>query len=208
MPASGKRYDRDYFDRWYRHPRFRVIHRSRLERKVRLALSACEYLTGRRVRRVLDVGCGEAPWRAVLKRVRPGVRYVGIESSPYVLSRFGRRRGIREGRIGTLGRLGLKGPFDLVVVADVLHYLEPREVRRGLVEVSRLLGGVAFIETYAREDSTVGDDEDYQSRGAAWYRRALRDAGLAHVGLHCFVGKELAGLITSFESGALTRRSR
>ena len=134
------------------------------------------------------------------------MRYVGIESSPYVLARFGRRSGIRAGRLGNLGRLGLKGPFDLIVIADVLHYVDAGEVRSGLRAASRLLGGVAFLETYAREDATIGDDHDYRERSAAWYRRALGEAGLTHVGLHCFVGPELAALLSSFERGAFSPR--
>ena len=52
-----KRYDRAYFDHWYRGERVRP--RAELERRVRLALAAAEYALGRPVRRALDVGCGE-----------------------------------------------------------------------------------------------------------------------------------------------------
>lgn len=204
--ATSKHYDKAYFDRWYRHPRFRVILRSRLERKVRLAVAAAEYLSGRRVRRVLDVGCGEAPWRAVLRRMRPGVTYVGVDSSAYVVKRFGKSRGIRLGSLSTLGRMGLEGPFDLIVCADVLHYVPTKEVERGLKTISRLLDGVAFIEAYTSDDATTGDDKGFQPRRAAAYRRLMAEAGLVHLGLHCFAGKAMEYLVTSFERGGLVRR--
>ena len=65
-----KTYDRAYFDRWYRDPRERVTTRAALERKVRMVISITEYILGRPIRTVLDVGCGEAPWYPVLRRIR------------------------------------------------------------------------------------------------------------------------------------------
>lgn len=202
--APEKRYDKAYFDRWYRNPWYRVIVDSRLERKVRLAVAATEFVTGRKVRRVLDVGCGEGAWQPVLKKLRPGVRYTGVDSSEYAIGRFGTRRHLRLGRVADLGRMGLEGPYDLIVCADVLHYLPAGEVQRGLHAIGRLLGGVAFIEVYAREDESEGDEDGYQARSAAEYARMIRAAGLTHVGLHCFVGREYKDLVTSFERGGLT----
>src|SRR6185503_3809226 len=114
MGSTAKRYDRAYFDRWYRDPRSVVVHRGVLERRGQLAVAAAEYLLERPIRRVLDVGCGEAPWRALLKQARPGASYAGVDSSEYVVRRYGRLRNIRLGRLGDLGRLGLGGRFDLI----------------------------------------------------------------------------------------------
>jgi len=101
-----KSYDRAYFERWYRHPTDRVSTRESLERKVRMAIAVTEFLIGRRVRTVLDVGCGEAPWFPIVRRVRPGAKYIGIDSSDYVLERFGDTRNIRRGsRSGEVGGL-------------------------------------------------------------------------------------------------------
>jgi SAM-dependent methyltransferase len=182
-----------------------VIQRSRLERKVRLAVAAAEYLNGHRLRRVLDVGCGEAPWRGVLRRLRPSAAYTGVDSSPYVVERFGRSRNIRFGTLGRLARLGLEGPYDLIVCADVLHYLPEREVAAGLRAIARLLGGVAFIETYTADDATIGDEDEFATRRTPAYRRLIVQAGLVHLGLHCFAGHDLAPLVTAFERGALSR---
>ena len=198
----AKRYDRAYFDRWYRDPRHAVILEGVLERRVKLALSAAEYLLERPVRRVLDVGCGEAPWRRVLRRLRPRLAYTGVDSSEYVVARYGRRRGIRRGTVGELGRLGLQGPYDLIVCSDVLHYVPTREVRAGLRAIARLLGGLAFLEAFAAGDPIEGDRRGLQARSAAHYRRLFREAGLTPVGLHSYVGRRIAGQLVALESPA------
>ena len=125
-----KQYDREYFDRWYRDPRVRVATAAGVARKVHLVVSVAEALLQRRVRSVLDVGCGEAPWRATLMKLRPGLRYVGVDSSEYVLARFGKRRGIRRGTFGALRAVkpALRWPFDMLVCCDMLQYVPAEEL--------------------------------------------------------------------------------
>jgi len=77
-----------------------VITPEAVARKVRLVVGIAESLLERPIRSVLDVGCGEGAWRAHLRRLRPAVRYTGVESSAYAVRRFGRRRGIRQGTFG------------------------------------------------------------------------------------------------------------
>ena len=182
-----KRYDRAYFQRWYHDPRTRISSRRSLERKVHLTVAVAEYLLGRRIRSVLDVGCGEATWYVALKSLRPRVSYVGVDSSEYVVRAFGRTRSLRRGTFGELRSLRLTAGFDLVVCADVLQYIPDRELRPGLREIRRLLGGVAYIEAFAREDDMQGDMEGWHVRSAATYRRLFRSVGLTHCGLNCFV---------------------
>lgn len=196
-----KQYDRAYFDRWYRDPRWTVVHQGVLARRVQLAVAACEYLLEREIRTVLDVGCGEAPWRAFLKLARPKVRYTGIDSSEYAVKRYGRTRDLRLGSLGTLGRMRLDPPYDLIVCSDVLHYVGTDEAARGLKAIERLLGGVAFIEMFAKEDATEGDQEGFQKRPASTYRRLLAKAGLIPLGLHCYAGRMLKRELTTFERG-------
>jgi SAM-dependent methyltransferase len=205
LPA--KRYDRTYFERWYRDPATRIHVGAMVERKVRLALHATEYLIQRPVRSVLDVGCGEGPWQPILRRLRPGVRYTGVDSSAYAVRRFGRRRNLRLGTFGALGTLGLRGPFDLVVCSDALHYVPGPELRRGLRALVDLLDGVAWIEVFTREDSITGDFHDMKRRPAKFYERAFREAGLVPCGLYCFVHEGFAPGLTTFERGrGRTRR--
>src|SRR6185312_10242516 len=131
-----KVYDHAYFEKWYRHPRHAVGSRAELARKVAMAVAVAEYYLGRRIENVLDVGCGEAPWRAPLLALRPGIDYRGLDASEYVVRRYGRSRNIGLARFGDLASLRLDRRFDLVVCSDVLHYRKPAEIRAGL-------GGIA-----------------------------------------------------------------
>src|SRR6185295_7525987 len=105
--GSLKTYDRAYFDEFYRNPRTRVATRDSLERKVHMAVSVAEFLMGRRIQSVLDVGSGEAQWRAVLRRMRKNIRYIAVDPSEYVVAHFGKQRNIRLGSFGGLGSLRL-----------------------------------------------------------------------------------------------------
>src|SRR5205823_6250745 len=82
-----KVYDREYFERWYRDPRQAVILGDHVARRDALAVAAAEYVLERRVASVLDVGAGEGAWRPFLRRLRPGVRYAGVEPSAYAVAR-------------------------------------------------------------------------------------------------------------------------
>jgi SAM-dependent methyltransferase len=201
VTPRDKQYDQAYFDRWYRDPRHMVVQGGVLERRVQLAVAATEYLLERPLRSVLDVGCGEAPWRALLLRARPRVRYQGVDPSEYAVRRFGRSRNIRLGRVSDLERLGLDGPFDLIVCSDVLHYVPTPALRRGLRAISELCGGVAFLEMYPAEDDTEGDDVGYQKRSAPTYRRLIRAARLIPLGLHCYASWRLKDELTALEKG-------
>src|SRR5437870_5196216 len=147
-----KEYDREYFRRWYGDASTRIGNAESTRRKARLAVSAAESLLGRPVRTVLDIGCGAGLWLAALKRIRPEVRYLGIDPSPYVVARLGRRHDVRPGSLGELAAMKLKRPFDLVVCADVIQYVNSPDLRRGLAEVRRLTGGVAYLEALSAED--------------------------------------------------------
>lgn len=184
--TPAKVYDRAYFDRWYR-GRGAVVKPENVRRKVRLALAVAESVLGREVRTVLDVGCGEAPWRALLRRLRPRLRYVGVDSSEYVVQRYGRTRGIRLGTLGELPRAVPRGLFDLVVCADVLEYIPTPELRAGLRHIAARTRGAAYIEAFPVEDEMVGDFEGWHHRSARTYRDEFRRAELIAIGMHCYV---------------------
>jgi SAM-dependent methyltransferase len=199
-----KNYDRAYFDRWYRDPKARVATAAAVARKVHLVVSVAEALLQRRIRSVLDVGCGEGTWRAPLRKMRPAVRYVGVDSSEYVIARFGKRRGIRAGTLGGLGEIErvLRGPFDVIVCCDVLQYVPASELQSGLRSISKLLAGAAYLEAYTSGDSIEGDRRAWHQRTAAEYRRAFGRAGLTSVGMHCWVGDELRPMTAELERGS------
>lgn len=187
----SKQYDAAYYEQWYHDPDRRVITPAAVARKVRLVLGVAEALLDRPVRSVLDVGCGEGAWREHLRRERPNIRYTGVESSEYVVQRFGRTRDIRSGSFGRLAEVSLDGPYDVIVVCDVLQYVPDAELMPGLRAIAELLGGVAYLEAYTTEDSIEGDRAAWHERSASAYAKAFTQAGLVGVGMHCWVGDAL-----------------
>jgi SAM-dependent methyltransferase len=196
---SAKVYDRAYFEKWYRNPRIGVASRQALERKVALAVAAAEYYLMRPIASVLDVGCGEGVWRAPLRRLRPGVEYLGLDSSQYAVARFGRARNLRLATFGQLGELRFDRVFDLIVCSDVLHYVPDAELRRGLRGIADMLAGTAFIDLFTARDDPDGDKVGFIARSPRWYRAAFSRAGLIAVGSHNYVGPRLEGSLAALE---------
>ena len=198
----AKQYDRAYFDRWYRRSKIGLGSTAFVDRKAALAVAAAEFVLARPIRTVLDVGCGEGAWRPVLRRLRVGIEYLGFDSSEYAVNRYGRRRNIRLASFGDMGRVGLRRPFDLVVCADVLHYLKADEARAGLAALARLSGGVAFMEAFTSADEIEGDHAELQNRSPEEYRRLFDAAGFVPIGLHLYVTRKVARTLVALERGA------
>lgn len=194
-----KQYDRAYFDRWYRNSTHERDSRALLDRKVHLAVSLAEYYLERPIRSVLDVGCGEAVWRAPLLKLRPKLEYRGVDSSEYAVSRFGRSRNIAFAEFGQLEQLRFGAPVDLLVCSDVIHYIPDAELKRGLKGFSELCGGLAFLELWSKEDEIVGDKTGFFERPAAWYRKQFEKAGFIPCGSHSYLSSELHSVAASLE---------
>lgn len=195
----SKSYDRAYFDRWYRDARHRVRSRTEMARKVALVVALTEYYLGRPLTNVLDVGCGEGVWRAPLRALRPKVDYLGVDSSEYAIARYGRSRNLRRLGFGQLGEVRFDTRFDLIVCSDVLHYLKPTEIRRGLPGLVEMLEGVAFLEVFTRDDDVDGDTEGFIARSPDWYRREFAAAGLMPCGSYAWLGPRLMRSVAALE---------
>lgn len=199
-PPSPQVYDQAYFDHWYRQEGYGSP--SVLARKVGFAIGAVEYLTCRPVRSVLDIGCGEGAWQPALRKVRPDIRYLGIDPSTYAVERYGRERNLRSGHLGALDEVVTEadGPFDLIVCIDVLGYAPDDQVLPGLRFVADHLTGLALIEVFTAEDEFEGDVEHYRRRPMTTYRRWLARAGLERVGPNLFAGELVVPTLSSFEA--------
>jgi SAM-dependent methyltransferase len=197
MPA--KPFDRRFFDKWYRGADHRFRAGAALERHAMIAIAAAEYLLERRVRRVLDVGCGEGEWRAVLRAMRPRAAYTGIDPSEYAVRRFGKRRNIELGGFGTLGDRDDIESFDLVLCIDALHYAARADVARGARVLGKRLHGVVMLHAFARGDDIEGDVRGLTRRPVRFYRETFRAAGLTPIGMACWVGRPLAGALSALE---------
>ncbi len=189
---SGERYDRSYFDRWYRDPKTRVKSGIAIRRKAALALSMAEYYLEHPVHTVLDVGCGEGNWLSALRSLRPKIRYTGVDASTYAVERFGKKRNIRLGTFASLEEIGLKEDYDLIVCSDTLFYLPLGELEQGIASLASRAAGVAFLELYTGEDSLIGDFPNEGLQSASFYRKLLTRNGFLSVGSHCYLGPDMA----------------
>ncbi|HEY0931438.1 MAG TPA: class I SAM-dependent methyltransferase [Gemmatimonas sp.] len=195
----AKRYDQAYFDKWYRHPKHRVKSPAELARQVAFVLGTAEFVLGRPVRSVLDVGCGEGQWRAALRAHRSRVHYDGVDPSAYAVERFGARRNLHLGGIETLDALPLRREYDLVVCCGMLNYLSATQLTAGLSQVAHRVGGMAYLELFTREDHFEGDTNWPTPKPAHWYRDAMLTAGLTAIGMQCYVQTRDADRVSSLE---------
>ena len=186
--TATRDYDQRYFDKWYRNPRYRVKTPQELARQVAFVVSAAEHILGRAIQTVLDVGCGEGNWVAPLRRLRPRIQYTGVDSSEYVVSRFGASRNIRLGTIDSLDRMRLRKEYDLILCVGMLNYLDPAQLRTGLAHLYELASGVVYLELFTSADRGVfGDTRGTRLRSPSWYRARIREARFLSCGMHCYI---------------------
>ena len=193
-----KSYDRRYFDRWYRGPDAPKGDEA-LARHVALAVAVAESILDRPLETVLDVGCGEGRWQPVIRSLRPDASYLGLDPSAYAVERFGVERNLMRGSFGELELHAFDDTFDLVVCADVLHYLADEEILSGIETLADLVGGAAVLEVFTADDPALGDREGFHLRRPGWYRRVFEDAGLVAIGLQHYVHRETAELLDAMD---------
>ncbi len=164
-------------------------------------LAQAEWLLGRPVRTVLDVGCGEGNWQPVLKKFSPSLVYDGVDPSAYAVARFGRRRALQQGSIEALDAVSLREAYDLVVCCGMLNYLTARQFRAGVAQVARRVRGMAYLEIFARGDQFEGDTDWPPLKSAAWYRDVLTGVGLQSIGMQGYVSKARQETVARMERG-------
>ena len=193
-----KVYDEQYFERWYRgtDP---AADRAHLKRKVAMAVAVAEYYLERPIQTVLDIGAGEAAWRAPLRAIRSDVDYLAFDSSEYAVSRYGSRRNLHYARFGDFEWLRPCPPVDLLICSDVMHYVSASELKRGIVGLAELTGGVAFLETFVKGDPFAGDQEGFVARSGRSFRSTLSKAGLEPIGSHFWVRADVADGFAAME---------
>ena len=75
-------YDQSYFDKWYRHPQHRVKSAVELRRQVEFVVRMAEWVLGRPIRSVLDVGCGYGKYGVLAREYTPATRVDAIDIAP------------------------------------------------------------------------------------------------------------------------------
>ncbi|MDE0661381.1 MAG: methyltransferase domain-containing protein, partial [Gammaproteobacteria bacterium] len=110
------RFDKAYYDRYYRNPATRVCSPREVQRQGDFIAAYLRHLEVP-VKSVLDIGCGLGRLLAALRSAFPKARTEGVESSPYLCDAMG-----WEG--GSLPDYPTARQYDLVICFDVLSYLE------------------------------------------------------------------------------------
>jgi 2-polyprenyl-3-methyl-5-hydroxy-6-metoxy-1,4-benzoquinol methylase len=103
---------------------------------------------------VLDLGCAQAPLLDALLARRWHGRYVGVDWSLTALRQARARHPAAALLCADIGRVVLRGRFDVVVLGEVLYYLpEPVEVLRRCRALA-VAGGRVLVSVYRAEPRT------------------------------------------------------
>ena len=170
------------------------FHRRKVEELVRVA--------PKRVRRVLDYGCGTGGAIAAIRAAFPDAEVVGCD--PSAASLAAARQSCPATRFATADSLG-EGDFDLIYMSCVMHHVPPQDWVKVLREVGELLsvnGVLAIFEHNPLNPVTrklVRDcpfDADAVLLSMAQLRTLFRESGLSASddGYFLFVPEKLGWL--------------
>lgn len=173
MAKKSFRFDKQYYDRYYRRPTTRVTSPQGMRR---LGAFVCDYLklVGQPVRNVLDLGCGLGTWKRIIRRHFPRAVYHGVEYSEYLCKQYGWIQGSIVDYVPPEGEV-----FDLVICQGVMQYLETEPAAKAIANLGQLCRGAMYLEALTIEDwREVCDqkrtDGNVHLRKAEWYRTRLR----------------------------------
>jgi SAM-dependent methyltransferase len=112
---------------------------------------------------ILDLGCGTGSLMAVLLETIPGAHAVGVDLDPTLLLLAGKRLAAFGDRAQTVlvdlreesWLTGLPKPFDAIVSATALHWLNPEQLAAVYVQISNLLcpGGIFLNGDHVASDN-------------------------------------------------------
>ena len=164
------KFDRAYYDRWYRNDETRTFMTEYAPVIVRFVLAYLDYLEVE-VKTVLDAGCGLGHWGTALKNLGRDVRYHGLETSDYLCRELGWEK-------GSIADYRAEEPFDLVVCQGVLQYLSDAECKAAIDNLASLCSQALYLEVLTRRDARENciperTDTDVYLRKGKWYRKRL-----------------------------------
>jgi SAM-dependent methyltransferase len=138
--------------------------------KRRVLLRAC----GDRIRgRTLELACANGETTLALAPL--SLRLLALDSSPTVIAEAGRRTAALsrvETRQAVLPREMPRGPFDLVVVSEILYYLAPRDCFRLLDHLAAATRGRIVVVHHLKD---FADAAQKPARAQATARRFLAE---------------------------------
>ena len=166
---NADRFDKAYYDRYYRNPGTRVCSPGEVQRQGDFVAAYLRHLEVP-VRSVIDIGCGLGRLLSTLAEAFPKAHALGVESSAYLCAELGWES-------GALPDYPTHRQYDLVVCYDVLSYLEDDDAAEAIKTLGELTRQALYFGTLTLEDRELCDpvrtDTDVYLRSNRWYRRRL-----------------------------------
>lgn len=194
-PRAATVFGSAYFKKFYVDPATRVVTPAEMRVRAR-TIAAVLAQSSIAVRTILDAGCGIGLLRKPFAQALPRARYVGLESSEYLCSRYGWIN-------GSVVDYVPRTPRDLVVCYDVLQYLDDREAARAIANLGRLSRAALYVSALTSEDwrdncDRSRTDRAVHLRSGDWYRRRLR-RHFRYLGLGVWLRRDMTAMLWDME---------
>ncbi len=168
---TSERFDKAYYDRFYRNAQTRAVSPAAAKRQATFIAAYLKHLEVP-IKSIVDIGCGVGTLLRALQRAFPRARCQGVELSDYLCQRYG-------WACGAVEDYEASTPYDLVICNDVLPYLDDRACIQALGNLGKLSRGALYLGALTREDLAQCDpdrtDLKQHVRPVAWYRDRLLD---------------------------------
>jgi hypothetical protein len=181
--VRNEKFDRSYFERYYGKQPIHTVNEI-----AHLATAVHEMLAwwAAPVRSVLEVGAGRGDWGNWYRTLHPTVRVTSTDVSEHSCATFGHKR-------RDIAQWAPKRPFDLVICADVLQYLDDRAATRALRNLTTATRTCLYFDALTSFDAkhTVErskTDLNATLRTGDWYRQRL-SRGFTQAGAGLWIRK-------------------
>jgi hypothetical protein len=188
-------FDSAYFRKYYFNAATRVTTAAEMRGRAQLIAAVLRH-AGIPVRSILDAGCGIGLLRKPFSAVLPRARYVGLEASEYLCTRYGWVR-------GSVVDFSPRSASSLVICYDVLQYLNDRDAARAIGNLGKLADAAIYVSALTREDwrencNRTLTDRSVHLRTGDWYRRRLRKK-FSYLGFGVWLRKEATAILWDME---------
>jgi trans-aconitate methyltransferase len=193
--ARSAAFDSAYFRKYYFNAATRVTSAAEMRGRAQLIAAVLRH-AGIPVRTILDAGCGIGLLRKPFSVVLPKARYVGLEASEYLCTRYGWIQ-------GSVVDFSPSSASNLVVCYDVLQYLDDGDAARAVRNLAKLTNAAVYVSALTREDWRENCDRTLTDRAVHlrpgdWYRRRLRKY-FNYLGFGVWLRKDVTAILWDME---------